>query len=210
MSKIDAVLGKVPPAREPDAHHGARDALTPLGLAKFRAYFRTQPPLVEGIDVDAEVPGISAGYDLRVGQANELEPMLRSALPLTKPSLEGPDRAALVRAFGGLGKSGPYALGEDDKGPIAPAIAALKAIKAKQAKEAEGGGGGGGDGERGEKRKRKEKKEKKEKRRKRDSDAGVAPTTSQGVTMSQPMSTGMSNGTTGSDKTNATGTTGQA
>jgi len=205
MSKIDAVLGKVPPAREPDAHHGARDALTPLGLAKFRAYFRTQPPLVEGIDVDAEVPGISAGYDLRVGQANELEPMLRSALPLTKPSLEGPDRAALVRAFGGLGKSGPYALGEDDKGPIAPAIAALKAIKAKQAKEAEGGG----DGERGEKRKRKEKKEKKEKRRKRDSDAGVAPTTSQGVTMSQPMSTGMSTGTTGSDKTNATGTTGK-
>jgi len=205
MSKIDAVLGKVPPAREPDAHHGARDALTPLGLAKFRAYFRTQPPLVEGIDVDAEVPGISAGYDLRVGQANELEPMLRSALPLTKPSLEGPDRAALVRAFGGLGKSGPYALGEDDKGPIAPAIAALKAIKAKQAKEVEGGG----DGERGEKRKRKEKKEKKEKRRKRDSDAGVAPTTSQGVTMSQPMSTGMSTGTTGSDKTNATGTTGK-
>jgi len=205
MSKIDAVLGKVPPAREPDAHHGARDALTPLGLAKFRAYFRTQPPLVEGIDVDAEVPGISAGYDLRVGQANELEPMLRSALPLTKPSLEGPDRAALVRAFGGLGKSGPYALGEDDKGPIAPAIAALKAIKAKQAKEVEDGG----DGERGEKRKRKEKKEKKEKRRKRDSDAGVAPTTSQGVTMSQPMSTGMSTGTTGSDKTNATGTTGK-
>jgi hypothetical protein len=205
MSKIDAVLGKVPPAREPDAHHGARDALTPLGLAKFRAYFRTQPPLVEGIDVDAEVPGISAGYDLRVGQANELEPMLRSALPLTKPSLEGPDRAALVRAFGGLGKSGPYALGEDDKGPIAPAIAALKAIKTKQAKEVEGGG----DGERGEKRKRKEKKEKKEKRRKRDSDAGVAPTTSQGVTMSQPMSTGMSTGTTGSDKTNATGTTGK-
>jgi len=205
MSKIDAVLGKVPPAREPDAHHGARDALTPLGLAKFRAYFRTQPPLVEGIDVDTEVPGISAGYDLRVGQANELEPMLRSALPLTKPSLEGPDRAALVRAFGGLGKSGPYALGEDDKGPIAPAIAALKAIKAKQAKEVEGGG----DGERGEKRKRKEKKEKKEKRRKRDSDAGVAPTTSQGVTMSQPMSTGMSTGTTGSDKTNATGTTGK-
>jgi hypothetical protein len=205
MSKIDAVLGKVPPAREPDAHHGARDALTPLGLAKFRAYFRTQPPLLEGIDVDAEVPGISAGYDLRVGQANELEPMLRSALPLTKPSLEGPDRAALVRAFGGLGKSGPYALGEDDKGPIAPAIAALKAIKTKQAKEVEGGG----DGERGEKRKRKEKKEKKEKRRKRDSDAGVAPTTSQGVTMSQPMSTGMSTGTTGSDKTNATGTTGK-
>lgn len=205
MSKIDAVLGKVPPAREPDAHHGARDALTPLGLAKFRAYFRTQPPLVEGIDVDAEVPGISAGYDLRVGQANELEPMLRSALPLTKPSLEGPDRAALVRAFGGLGKSGPYALGEDDKGPIAPAIAALKAIKTKQAKEVEDGG----DGERGEKRKRKEKKEKKEKRRKRDSDAGVAPTTSQGVTMSQPMSTGMSTGTTGSDKTNATGTTGK-
>jgi len=205
MSKIDAVLGKVPPAREPDAHHGARDALTPLGLAKFRAYFRTQPPLVEGIDVDTEVPGISAGYDLRVGQANELEPMLRSALPLTKPSLEGPDRAALVRAFGGLGKSGPYALGEDDKGPIAPAIAALKAIKAKQAKEVEDGG----DGERGEKRKRKEKKEKKEKRRKRDSDAGVAPTTSQGVTMSQPMSTGMSTGTTGSDKTNATGTTGK-
>ena len=205
MSKIDAVLGKVPPAREPDAHHGARDALTPLGLAKFRAYFRTQPPLVEGIDVDTEVPGISAGYDLRVGQANELEPMLRSALPLTKPSLEGPDRAALVRAFGGLGKSGPYALGEDDKGPIAPAIAALKAIKAKQAKEVEGGG----DGERGEKRKRKEKKEKKEKRRKRDSDAGVAPTTSQGATMSQPMSTGMSTGTTGSDKTNATGTTGK-
>jgi hypothetical protein len=205
MSKIDAVLGKVPPAREPDAHHGARDALTPLGLAKFRAYFRTQPPLLEGIDVDVEVPGISAGYDLRVGQANELEPMLRSALPLTKPSLEGPDRAALVRAFGGLGKSGPYALGEDDKGPIAPAIAALKAIKTKQAKEVEGGG----DGERGEKRKRKEKKEKKEKRRKRDSDAGVAPTTSQGVTMSQPMSTGMSTGTTGSDKTNATGTTGK-
>jgi hypothetical protein len=205
MSKIDAVLGKVPSAREPDAHHGARDALTPLGLAKFRAYFRTQPPLAEGIDVDAEVPGISAGYDLRVGQANELEPMLRTALPLTKPSLEGPDRAALVRAFGGLGKSGPYALGEDDKGPIAPAIAALKAIKAKQAKEAEGGG----DGERGEKRKRKEKKEKKEKRRKRDLDAGVAPTTSQGVTMSQPMSTGMSTGTTGSDKTNATGTTGK-
>jgi hypothetical protein len=131
--------------------------------------------------------------------------MLRSALPLSKPSLDGPDRAALVRAFGGLGKSGPYALGEDDKGPIAPAIAALKAIKAKQAKEAEGGG----DGERGEKRKRKEKKEKKEKRRKRDLDAGVAPTTSQGVTMSQPMSTGMSTGTTGSDKTNATGTTGK-
>ena len=142
MSKINAVLGEVPTAREPDAHHGARDALTPLGLAKFRAYFRTQPPLAEGIDVDTEVPGISAGYDLRVGQANELEPMLRSALPLTKPSLDGPDRATLARAFGGLGKSGPYALGEDDKGPVAPAIAALKALKAKQAKEAEGAGGG--------------------------------------------------------------------
>lgn len=205
MSKINAVLGEVPTAREPDAHHGARDALTPLGLAKFRAYFRTQPPLAEGIDVDTEVPGISAGYDLRVGQANELEPMLRSALPLTKPSLDGPDRATLARAFGGLGKSGPYALGEDDKGPVAPAIAALKALNAKQAKEAEGGGGG----ERGEKRKRKEKKEKKEKRRKRDSDAGVAPTTSQGVTMSQPASAGLSTGTTGSDKTNATGTTGK-
>ena len=205
MSKINAVLGEVPTAREPDAHHGARDALTPLGLAKFRAYFRTQPPLAEGIDVDTEVPGISAGYDLRVGQANELEPMLRSALPLTKPSLDGPDRATLAHAFGGLGKSGPYALGEDDKGPVAPAIAALKAFKAKQAKEAEGGGGG----ERGEKRKRKEKKEKKEKRRKRDSDAGVAPTTSQGVTTSQPASAGLSTGTTGSDKTNATGTTGK-
>ena len=93
MSKINAVLGEVPTAREPDAHHGARDALTPLGLAKFRAYFRTQPPLAEGIDVDTEVAGISlAEYDLRVGQANELEPMLRSALPLTKPSLDRWDR----------------------------------------------------------------------------------------------------------------------
>ena len=131
--------------------------------------------------------------------------MLRHMLTYSSDAPMKGAPATLTRAFGGLGKSGPYALGEDDKGPVAPAIAALKALNAKQAKEAEGGGGG----ERGEKRKRKEKKEKKEKRRKRDSDAGVAPTTSQGVTTSQPASAGLSTGTTGSDKTNATGTTGK-
>jgi hypothetical protein len=144
MSRLEAALGSSGSARGADAHHGARDALTPLGLAKFRAYFSSAPPAPEGIDCDKEIGGVSAGYLLRVGRAMELEPTLRQALPLAKPSLDAPDREALSRAFGGLGKSTPYAMSEEDKGPVAPAIAALRAAQAKEAGTASGGSGDAG------------------------------------------------------------------
>ena len=188
MSRVDEALGALPATRAPDAHHGARDALTPLGLAKWRAYFRAQPPLAEGIDCATEIPGVSAGYELRTGRANELEPLLRQALPIAKMNLEAPDRATLTRAFGGLGKGAPFALSEEDKGAVAPAIVALKALRATEAKRAEGGDEASAREKK--KRKRESKKEKKDKRKRTD-DGGQ--TTSQGV--SAGISTGDSDGT---------------
>ena len=188
MSRVDEALGALPATRAPDAHHGARDALTPLGLAKWRAYFRAQPPLAEGIDCATEIPGVSAGYELRTGRANELEPLLRQALPIAKMNLEAPDRATLTRAFGGLGKGAPFALSEEDKGAVAPAIVALKALRAKEAKRAEGEDEASAREKK--KRKRESKKEKKDKRKRTD-DGGQ--TTSQGV--SAGISTGDSDGT---------------
>ena len=187
MSRVDEALGALPATRAPDAHHGARDALTPLGLAKWRAYFRAQPPLAEGIDCATEIPGVSAGYELRTGRANELEPLLRQALPIAKMNLEAPDRATLTRAFGGLGKGAPFALSEEDKGAVAPAIVALKALRATEAKKAEGGDETSAREKK--KRKRESKKEKKDKRKRTD-DGGQ--TTSQGV--SAGISTGDSDG----------------
>ena len=188
MSRVDEALGALPATRAPDAHHGARDARTPLGLAKWRAYFRAQPPLAEGIDCATEIPGVSAGYELRTGRANELEPLLRQALPIAKMNLEAPDRATLTRAFGGLGKGAPFALSEEDKGAVAPAIVALKALRATEAKKAEGGDETSAREKK--KRKRESKKEKKDKRKRTD-DGGQ--TTSQGV--SAGISTGDSDGT---------------
>jgi hypothetical protein len=209
MSRLEAALGSSGSARGADAHHGARDALTPLGLAKFRAYFSSAPPAPEGIDCDKEIGGVSAGYLLRVGRAMELEPTLRQALPLAKPSLDAPDREALSRAFGGLGKSTPYAMSEEDKGPVAPAIAALRAAQAKEAGTASGGSGDAADAEASKKRKRERKEKKEKKRRKRDSEGGHAPGTSQGgMTVSAgATSAGVSTGTGGSGETGLTGNT---
>lgn len=179
MSRIDDALGALPKTHTADAHHGARDALTPLGLAKFRAYFRAQPALAAGIDIDNEIPGISSGYALRVGRQMELEPMLRSALPIEKPSVAAPDRETLKRAFGGL-RGAPYVMADEDKGPIAPAIAAVLAAKA--------GAVSGASEEKAttEKKRKRDKSEKKEKKSKRRRDsAGGATTMSEGGTISQ-------------------------
>lgn len=181
MSRIDAALGALPKKRVADAHHGARDALTPLGLAKFRAYFRAQPALAAGIDIDSEITGISTGYALRVGRQMELEPMLRAALPIEKPSIAAPDRETLKRAFGGL-RGAPYVMADEDKGPIAPAIAAVIAAKAGTGSAAEEK-----TTEKKRKRDKSEKKEKKsEKKRRRDS---MGATMSEGGTISQGQGT---------------------
>ena len=203
MSNIASVLGSNTGRDKhvPEPHHGARDALAPLGLAKMLQFFRKQQKLADGIDADAELFGTSAGYDLRVGRANELEPLLRSALPIERGSLDGPDRATLARALAGVGRGGTT-LSDDDKGKIAPAMAAVRAAKAQAAwTEVEGGGNG-------EKRKRekKEKKEKKEKRRRRESEGGGA---SQGGNTATTSQGGVSAMSTGSDKTAATGKTGE-
>jgi hypothetical protein len=181
MSRIDAALGALPKKRVADAHHGARDALTPLGLAKFRAYFRAQPALAAGIDIDSEITGISTGYALRVGRQMELEPMLRAALPIEKPSIAAPDRETLKRAFGGL-RGAPYVMADEDKGPIAPAIAAVIAAKTGTGSAAEEK-----PTEKKRKRDKSEKKEKKsEKKRRRDS---MGATMSEGGTISQGQGT---------------------
>lgn len=181
MSRIDAALGALPKKRVADAHHGARDALTPLGLAKFRAYFRAQPALAAGIDIDSEISGISSGYALRVGRQMELEPMLRAALPIEKPSIAAPDRETLKRAFGGL-RGAPYVMADEDKGPIAPAIAAVIAAKTGTGSAAEEK-----PTEKKRKRDKSEKKEKKsEKKRRRDS---MGATMSEGGTISQGQGT---------------------
>ena len=157
-----------------DEFSGARDILRAMGLKPAHDHFLAAGRPPAALNCDTELPGISAGFELRQGQAMELAPLLEAPPPAAAKALEVLDRDRARAAFSF--KPTPFSLREEDLGTV-PAV--IRRAKSEEAAAAAAGNAAKSTGEgsapeadasaRGEKRKRdkKEKKEKKEKKRRR-------------------------------------------
>ena len=158
-----------------DEFSGARDILRAMGLKPAHDHFLAAGRPPAALNCDTELPGISAGFELRQGQAMELAPLLEAPPPAAAKALEVLDRDRARAAFSF--KPTPFSLREEDLGTVPAVIrrakdeaAAAAAAAGNAAKSTGEGGAPEADASaRGEKRKRdkKEKKEKKEKKRRR-------------------------------------------
>jgi|TARA_B110000977_G_scaffold193828_1_gene269409 hypothetical protein len=164
-----------------DEYSGAVDILRAMGLKPAHDHFLAAGRPPAALHLDTELPGISAGFELRQGRALELVPLLELPPPGLAKALTPLDRDTAIAAFSF--KPTPFSLREDDLGVVPSAIRAARADEAAAAaananamKSTEGVAAATTEPQ-GEKRKRdkKEKRakgEKKEKKRKRGGDPG--------------------------------------
>jgi hypothetical protein len=80
-----------------DEFSGGTDILKAKGLKAAHAHFLSAGPPPAALNCDTELPGISAGFEIRQGRAMELAPLMevRRSPPSTRPS----SRACVARAF---------------------------------------------------------------------------------------------------------------
>ena len=102
-----------------DEFSGARDILRAMGLKPAHDHFLAAGRPPAALNCDTELPGISAGFELRQGRAMELAPLLEAPPPAAAKALEVLDRDRARAAFSF--KPTPFSLREEDLGTV-PAV----------------------------------------------------------------------------------------
>ena len=82
-----------------DEFSGARDILRAMGLKPAHDHFLAAGRPPAALNCDTELPGISAGFELRQGRAMELAPLLEAPPPAAAKALEVLDRDRARAAF---------------------------------------------------------------------------------------------------------------